>query len=319
MAGRTLPAGWEGIWPMSGLIVKMFIFVFLMVVGYVFARKGHAGPEFTRAASSLVLNVFTCATILNSVLTAGLRLSWAELGRVLLVLCVTMLLLYLFAAGVTRLLPIEKAHRAQYELLLAVVNNMFIALPVLDELFGPVAVFYCGLSNIPFNLLLYTYGEWRMQQGEGVRGFQLKRLLSMPLIATLAALLIFVTELPVPGPVRELIGAMSGATMPLSMIVIGASLSTVSLLDAFRNWRFYLASVLKLLVAPLLVWLVCGLLTEDPVLLGTATVLAAAPSGIIVTVLSISHNGDAVFSSEGILHSTVLSMLTIPTLAWLLL
>ena len=39
---------------------------------------------------------------------------------------------------------------------------------------------------------------------------------------------------------------------------------------------------------------------------------------MVVTVLTIQYGRDAVFTSEGILHSTVLSMLTIPAIVWLL-
>lgn len=303
---------------MPGLITKMLIFVVLMVIGYGFGRRDGTGSGFAKAMSSLVINVFMCATILSSVLTADMDLSAGKLGEILLVVFACIGLQYLLAAGITRFLPIEKERKGPFELLLAVPNNMFIALPVLDELFGPTAVFYCGLSNIPFNLFLYTYGIWRLRKGEDGGGPRARDMISAPLVATLAALLLFLTKLPVPGIVRELITTMSGATLPLSMVVIGASLSTVSLLDAFKNWRFYLSSFFKLLLAPLFVWLVCGLLTKDPVLLATAAIIAAAPSGVLVSVLTIKYGGDYIFTSEGILHSTVLSMLTIPVLVFLL-
>ena len=305
---------------MSGLLTKMVIFVVLMVIGYVFARKDASGGGFTKAASSLVINVFMSATIINSVLSAGSGMGGGKIAEVLLVTSVSLGLSYLIAAAAARLLRIEKEHRAGFELLMAVPNNMFIALPVVEELFGPIAVFYCGLSNIPFNLILYTYGVWLLQRGEGDRGFPLKEMLSSaPLLATLAALILFLTNLPVPQPVRALLSTMAGATMPLSMIVIGASLSTVSLLDAFKNGRFYFSSFVKLLVAPVLVWLVCGLLTADPVLRATGTLIAASSSAVMITVLTVKHNGDAIFTSEGILHSTVLAMLTIPMLVYFLL
>ena len=62
----------------------------------------------------------------------------------------------------------------------------------------------------------------------------------------------------------------------------------------------------------------CRLLTSDPVLLTTAVVIAASPSAVIVSVLTIQYGRDAIFTSEGILHSTVLSMLTIPLIVYLL-
>ena len=48
---------------MIALIQKFLIFISLMLVGYIGARKKMLNPEFTRAASKLTLNVFMSGTI----------------------------------------------------------------------------------------------------------------------------------------------------------------------------------------------------------------------------------------------------------------
>lgn len=301
----------------SVLIPKMTVFVVLMVIGYLCAKTHFAGPEFTRDASKMVINVFMSATIINSVLVADARLSGGELLQVMLVLCLSVGVCWILGAVSCRLLKLgDKA--PLFELLVAVMNNMFIALPVVETLFGSQAVFYCSLSCIPFNVLLYTFGVYRLQGGEG-SVVRVKDIFSVPLLATLAALLIFVLRPPVPPVAKELASTMSAATMPLSMIVIGSSLGSVSLLDAFKKGKLYLMCAIRLLLCPLLVWLLAGLLTDDLMLRTTATVIAAAPSGVVVSVLAIQYERDAVFSSEGILLSTVFSMLTIPLVVSLIL
>ena len=111
---------------------------------------------------------------------------------------------------------------------------------------------------------------------------------------------------------------MSGATMPLSMMVIGASLGSVSLLDAFRNGRLYLASAVRLLLVPLVTWAVLRFFISDPELLMTMVIVAACPSAILITVLSVQYGRDAVFAAEGTLQNTTLSLITIPLLILLL-
>ena len=131
-------------------------------------------------------------------------------------------------------------------------------------------------------------------------------------------LVIFLLRIPVPGILRGLIGAAAGASMPMSMVVIGATLGSVSLLDAFRSGKLYLVSLVRLLAAPLATWAVCRLLTQDPVLLMTMVVVAGCPSAVMVTVMANQYDRDAVYTAEGTLQSTALSMLTIPLLVWLL-
>ena len=295
----------------SVLIPKMIVFVVLMVIGYLCAKTNFAGREFTKDASKMVINVFMTATIINSVLVSDACLSGGELLQVMLVLCMCVGVCWVLAAISCRLVGLgDKA--PLFELLIAVMNNMFIALPVVETLFGSQAVFYCSLSCIPFNILLYTFGIYRLQGGEGKGSVRLRDIFSVPLLATLAALVIFLLQPPVPPVLKELASTMSAATMPLSMIVIGSSLGSVSLLDAFKKGKLYLMCVLRLLLCPLLVWLLAGLMNDDLMLRVTATIIAAAPSGVIVSVLAIQYDRDAVFTSEGVLLSTVFSMLTIP-------
>ena len=302
----------------SVLIPKMIVFVVLMVIGYLCAKTNFAGREFTKDASKMVINVFMSATIINSVLVSDARLSGGGLLQGMLVLCMSVGICWVLAAVSCRLVGLgDKA--PLFELLIAVMNNMFIALPVVETLFGSQAVFYCSLSCIPFNVLLYTFGIYRLQGGEGKGSVRLRDIFSVPLLATLVALVIFLLRPPVPPVVKELASTMSAATMPLSMIVIGSSLGSVSLLDAFKKGKLYLMCVIRLLLCPLLVWLLAGLMTDDLMLRVTATIIAAAPSGVVVSVLAIQYDRDAVFTSEGILLSTVFSMLTIPLIVAIIL
>ena len=298
------------------LLKKMVIFVALMLIGYFLARRGIIGPEFTRTASRLVLDVFMVGTILSSMISTGAERDLSDLGEILILTSVTTLIGYLVAAVFCRIVRIETDHAPVFEILMAVGNNMFIALPIANAIYGPYAVFIVSVSCIPFNVLLYSYGVWRLKDGNGKeeKGLRLRDMFSIPLIATLLGILIIVTKIPVPTALRDLFSALSGATMPLSMMVIGSSLGTVSLTDAFRNPKLGLLSAMRLFVIPLISWLVCRLITSDPVLLMTCTIIAAAPCAVIVSVIAIQYGRDPIFSSEGVQHSTICSIVTIPLL-----
>lgn len=302
----------------AALLDKMVVFVVLMVIGYVLARRGTLNRDFVKAASSLTLNVFLTGSILNSVLSVDLSIGWSELGRIFLVAWVMQILGYLIAWLVSRLVPIDRERRPVFELLMSMGNSMFVGLPIAESLFGPPAVFYVSLTCIPFNVMLYSYGVWRLQSGREDSRLRLKDILCMPLIATLVSLALFLIDPPIPSAIRGVIGALAGATMPMSMLVIGASLGSVSLLDAFRSGKLYLVSLVRLLIVPVVTWFLCGLLTDDPVLLMTVTIVAACPCAVIITVMANQYDRDSVFCAEGTLQSTALSMLTIPLLVFLL-
>ena len=301
----------------STLLSKMLVFVVLMLIGYLFARRGLVGSEFIRTASNLVLNVFMVGTILSSIISTGMERELSELGEIVLLAFLMTAVGYAAAWAVTRFVRVEPEYAGTYEILMGVGNSMFIALPVVSAIYGPYAVFIVSLTCIPFNICLSSYGIWRIR-GSAAGTFRIRDVFSIPLIATLVGIGIILLHVPVPQTILELLGTLSGATMPMSMIIIGASLGTVSLLDAFRNPKLAVLSTVKLVVIPVITWLVCRMLTDDPVLLMTLTITAAAPSAVIVSVIAIQCGKDAVFSSEAVQHSTICSVVTIPLLIQLL-
>ncbi len=298
---------------LSTLLGKMLVFAVLMLIGYLMARRGVIGPAFTRTASSLVLNVFMVGTILNSMISTGAERDLSNLPEIILMTFVMTLIGYATAWLVTRLVRIEPANAPSFEILMGVGNSMFIALPIAGALYGAYAVFIVSISCIPFNVFLYSYGVWRIR-GTETGKLRVKDMFSIPLIATLLGLLILLLNLSVPKVIVDIFSSLSGATMPMSMMVIGASLGSVSLLDAFRNPKLAILSAARLILIPILTWVICRFLTDDPVLLMTCMIIAASPSAVIVSVIAIQYGRDGVFASEAVQHSTICSILTIPLL-----
>ena len=298
----------------SALLNKMVIFIALMVIGYVLSRRGLLGPDFNRTASSLVLNVFMVGTILSSMISTGAEHDLRDLWEILLLTFAMTVFGYVVSALAARLVPMEISLQAPAEILMACSNNMFIALPIASAVYGSYAVFVVSVSCIPFNVMLYSYGVWRLKgSGEG-KGLRLKDMFSIPLLATLLGILLFAFRVPVPQAVQGLLSTLSGATMPMSMIVIGASLGSVSLLDAFRKPLLAYTSAVRLLLVPALTFFVLRLLTGNTELLMTNVIIAGSPSAVLCSILAIQYGRDGVFASEGVQHSTVCSMLTLPLL-----
>lgn len=306
---------------MSGLISTLIIFVTLMVIGYVCVRSGMLSENFAKDASQLTLNILICATIINSVILNPPELSSRETMHVMALTFMVYGLFYVVARLLAPIVAPTKKHVAVVMLLMAVNNNMFIGVPVADQVLGSDAVFYITLGCIPFNLILYTYGIICLNKDDrGKSSVRLKdMLLCPPLIATTLSVIVFMTRVQVPPLFVKLISTLANATMPMSMFVIGAALSSVSLTESFKNPRLYIVSFVRLIVQPLITWCVFRFIISDPALLGAFVITAACPTGIVVTALSIQFGKDAVFPSECILLDTALSMLTIPVLINILL
>lgn len=295
----------------------MAVFLTVMIIGYAAARTGRVGPDFAKGASWLTVNVFMTATIINSAVSNVPAMGGGEILRLMAVITAAFLVMYAIGIAASKLLHRDKEHEGLSMAIMTVPNNMFIALPVLQELYGAEAVLYVSLSCLPFNILLYTYCVWRIKSGEGKFCFEPREMLSVPLIATVVALVLFVLRVELPRPVRELLTCLSDATVPLSMLVVGASLGSISLAEALRGGSTYLFAAVKLLIAPTVVWLLMRCLTDSALIIAVCTVIAASPTGIIITVLALNYGRDAVYTAKNTLANTALSMVTIPLIVYL--
>ena len=294
---------------LSLVFAKMAMLVLIMLLGYLCARIGITGPEFNKRVTPLVMNVLLTATILNSVLSVP-DFTGRDIVDYVLVLTAATVLQIAAAWFLPRLLRTRGEDVGATRLVTAFGNVGFVGLPVVAAIFGDEMVFFASLTNIPFNLALYSIGAAQLSGGAGAR-FDWRKVLNMPVIATL------LSRIHVPAVIADTISTLAGATIPLSMLIIGTSLGAISVRAALADWRVYVVSAVRLLVCPLLTWLVLRPFVSGA-LLGIPVLLAACPSAMVVTALCLQYDRSDAFASKCIFLSTILSAVTIPLLIWLL-
>ena len=79
--------------------------------------------------------------------------------------------------------------------------------------------------------------------------------------------------------------------------------------------RLMAAALVRLLVAPALVWLPLHFLVSDPVLLGVIVLLSAMPVATNGTMLCYQYGGDSKTMAQGTFVTTLGAVFTIPLLA----
>lgn len=299
---------------LSIVFAKMAMLVLIMLLGYLCARIGITGPEFNQRVTPLMVKVLLPATILNSVLSVP-DFSGRELLDYILVMTVMVALQMLPAWFLPRLMRTRSEDVGATRLVTAFGNVGFVGLPVVAAIFGDEMVFFASLCNIPFNLALYSCSAAQLSPDGGRVRWQ--DVLNVPVIATLLSVVLLLSRVHVPGVLADTISSVSGATIPLSMLVIGTSLGGISVRSVLTDWRVYVVSAVRLLVCPLLTWLVLRPFAAGA-LLGISVLMAACPSAMLVTALCLQYGRSDAFASKCIFLSTILSAVTIPLLIWLL-
>lgn len=296
------------------ILEKMALLVIMLALGYLCVKLKLVGPEFNKGLNKLVINILLVGLILGSVINKDLGMSRSDMLFCLGMMTIMQVLCLVIGVLARRLPGLKNGDGGVYALLIAFSNLGFIGVPVIASVYGDSAVFLVSLGNIPFNILLYTVGILLLQDDGSRQKIDIKRMINVPIIATFAATVIFLFNIPMPTLIEDAANMLSDACVPLSMMCVGLSLGNVSLKKTIMNPRIYIVNFLRLIVCPLLVWLIMRVFVSDPVMLGSIVIVAACPPAVVCTIVAMENGRDGVESSELICLGTLLSMVTIPLL-----
>ena len=300
------------------VIDQMLVLLILLIVGVIAAKTGVIDRETNRRLTNFTLTIPQTCMILGSVLNVDLGLTPMKILSVMLLGCAMYGLLVVLGLLVPRICRAKARDRGLYSFMTIFGNTGFMGLPVVGSIFGPTAVFYAALLNIHFNTLAYSLGISLISStGEKVR-IDWKKVVNAPMVAAVLSIVVVCLNIRVPEPVADAVGMLGDMIVPSSMIIIGSSLGNQKFKDIFGDWRAYAFAPVRLFIAPVVLWFVLRLFVQDPILLGTMSVLGGMPVAAFSTMLSIQYGGNEEMSARCVFVTTVLSVLTIPFICWLL-
>lgn len=110
---------------------------------------------------------------------------------------------------------------------------------------------------------------------------------------------------------------VGGVTIPLSMIIVGVILSQVNFKKYMSYWTVYYSSLIKLIISPLVLLLIFKLLGFDSVLSKTMVLLTAMPTAALTSILAENLNKEKEYAAILVFISTILSLVTFPLIAYI--
>lgn len=198
--------------------------------------------------------------------------------------------------------------------------------PLVYAALGEQWVFYVSGYMMVQQLLIWTHGR-NLVSGQRRLSFR-KILTNVNILAIIAGLLVFITGFHFPGIVHDAIDAMAGMIGPLSMLLTGMLLGSMSFRKIVGNTRAYGIALLRLFIFPaavILLFAVCGLARLHPdggnILL--VTVLACVSSAATtITQFAQLYDQEPGYASVISVLTVLLCIFSIPLMAgfyqWLL-
>lgn len=316
------------------VVSQMLMMLAMLAVGYGAAKLHIVTQEGNRTLSAILLSIAFPCMVLSSVSAPGERddmlLVWSLIAGVVLFTALPLLAWVL--VKVTRIGGNEES---AWETMLYLPNVAFMGIPVAGAIWGNTAVLIVAIMNLVFSFLLFGVAaihfgcaadKKKVDGIVGVRRFPWRALLSPSMLASYAALIIYICRIPVPGTLGGTFSYLGAMTTPLSMMISGVNLAAMPLRQVFGNGKTYVMSFLRLIVMPLAFYPLfrlllgsCGIEILLPVVIFLAGMPCASTTPVLAEAAGLRE--ESRLCSLGVLVSTVLSVVTIPLLyaltAWL--
>lgn len=306
---------------LNGVYTQLGILFCLMSIGYVLGKTKFFTQQSNAILSSFIVKVALPAVIISSMC---MPLTKEVLQRALAMLGLS-LLVYTMILIVAWMLPrfMTKNEKQQGILSFSIMfsNCAFMGFPVLGALLGDEAIFYVAIYNIIFNILVYTLGIKFLERGKNQKNtFDIKLLINPGIIASLIGLIIFFGKITLPSVILGAIDSVASICTPLSMLVIGAMLSGMSIKEMFGERKIYILSLIRLIFLPFMIFILTKyiLKLQDDWLIIIPVVVAGMPVASNAAMMASAYESDAKFASQVVMITTLISCISIPILIYFL-
>lgn len=295
------------------LLQQMIVLFFLMLLGYYMRRTCKISDDTCKNISWIVVNVANPAMILNGSVNSENGIEGTELLMTMGLAVSIYIVLIVLSLIIPVLLRVPKSSAGVYRVMTIFSNIGFMGFPVISALYGNEALLYAAVFQIPFNLLIYTYGILALRSGEGEKEkLDLKKVLNIGVLSCFISIFLSFVQIPIPSFVKTTVSMLSNLTASLSMMVIGASMAAIDIKKLFMDVKLLLFALLKLIVVPVAGLFVLKLFIQNDMLLGVCMVMIATPVASMTAMLAQQYDGDYELASRGVALTTILSVLTMP-------
>ena len=301
------------------MTVVMLTLFALVVVGFVAGKLGYLGGDFDRQLSRLVINITCPALILSSAMTGELP-DRRYILPLLLISVLTYLLLSVAGFLLPRYLVKRPDDRGAIGFALIFGNVGFMGYPVVASIFGHEAVFYAAVLNVVNTFAVFTIGTMLITGASANKErFEKKVLYSTPMLAAYLTMGIVALRIDnIPAAISQPLTMLGNITVPAALLIIGSSMSQLSLRTMLGNATVYATTLLRLALLPVAVHFSMQCLGFSTFVVNINTLVIAMPVATYGTILCLKYEKDTTLITATTFITTLASMITIPLLVMLL-
>lgn len=297
---------------LSLVFEQIFILIFFATIGYILSCTGLIDNKSAKLLSTLEVYVFLPATVFRTFSSNFTVEYLSQKYYYIIVSIVVLCLVVLISHFIAKLLSKNAYNRNVYEYSLAIANYGYMGYALTAAIFGDKMLLNLMMFALPISVYIYTFGFCMLTKSK----LSLKRLLNPMMIAIILGMVVGITGLKLPSVAGEILNKGAACMSPVAMLLTGISLAAFKIKDLLRDKCYYITSVMRLVIMPLLICGTLKLLNMNDVLI-PALMAYSMPCGLN-TIIFPRLVGERCEIGAGLAFiSSILSLITLPILVQL--
>ena len=286
---------------------QLSILYIFLVAGWAIGKLQKGKAAHVDILSVLLVNVFLPCKVFSTFAESA-TLEFLTSKYTFLIASVVLLgVLILLGHFIPKLITKNPFERRVYAYSVSIANFGYLGYSLVGAVFPAEVLADFMFFAIPFVIYTYTIGYSMLTGGK----FSYKKLINPLTIATVLGILAGLVSIQLPEILSSALDISSACVGPISMVLTGITLSTFTIKEMLTDKISYIFSLLRLVVIPGVVFLICKGLKLDTIL-PMALIITCLPCGLNAIVFPNLVGEDCKPGARLALITHVLSLATIP-------
>ncbi|HIJ94747.1 MAG TPA: AEC family transporter [Desulfuromonadales bacterium] len=286
------------------IILKIMLPIMILIsVGFIANKSLNLD---SRTFAKLFIYVFVPAIFFSKIYYASVPLK--EVWFILAYIMAIQVLMLVIAALCTRIFAYPRSKSVALGNAIMYFNSGNYGLPLADLVFKglPNAITIQVLIMLIQNITSNTFGVFRASSANSSRRQSIRNMLEMPTLYVLAVVLIVrLFRIEVPEQILVPLKYVSDGFIGFALIALGVQLAEIKL--DFRFGDVLLPCCIRLLLSPLLGYLIVLALGVKGIMAQSMVIGVATPTAVNTAILALQYNNESEYASRIVYFTTLFS------------
>ena len=299
------------------LLQQIGLFIIYILAGVILVRTRVLSRETLEPISKFVLKMALPVMVFINITDGVERQVLYESWPIFVIAAIFYIFMYAAGRGMVKLLHLQKNRAGIYQAMLLFGNIGFIGLPMIAGVFSEKGILYASVFMIMDQFMLWTLGV-KLTSPTGEGGFKLKKMINPATVAIVLAIVLKFTGIRIPILLDTAFSKIGSTASPLAMIYVGGIFAGISLKKYLREISLYGIVLLKMILAPVFLFLILGLFPVSGELRLATSLIVGMPTMTAVVMMANASGLDGDYALGGVFITTISGIITLPAVCWLL-